>query len=349
MKHTTERSENPLVSVIVPVYNVEKYINRAIESIINQTYQNIEILLIDDGSQDGSGIICDEWSLKNNMIKTYHRQNLGPAASRNFGVKYSQGEWIIFIDSDDWVEPQYIEFLLSKALEYDLDVGMCGYYTEYGGHNSTNSFFIYDEKVFNSIDKKMLLKSCVLSTKITSSSTTTNIGVPWAKIYRRAFLINNNLWQNPELKRMQDMVFNLYVFWSAERIFYHQKPLYHYSKENRNAITVAKTANFTDTALKILDELQRFSEISSTDGFDEVVCCKAVKLIIEAIHLQFTNHNKRFITNLNELNSFVYKTKIWNYVKKCNGLYFSTKQKMLMWLIKNRMAGLVLIYMYRAD
>ena len=345
MNRNIKTKDYPLVSIVVPVYNVEHYVDRAIDSIINQTYQNIEILLIDDGSEDTSGIICDKWSSEYSNIKTYHGRNQGLAVARNIGVAHSVGEWIVFIDSDDWVEPRYVEYLLEKALKYDLDVGMCGYYTEYGDFHTENSFFKYHEKKFKIEDKNALLRSCVISTEISSSNTTISVGVAWAKIYKKSFLIGNNLWAVPGLKRMQDMIFNLYAFQKANRIYYSNKAMYHYSKENANAATMAKCTDFAETALNILNELEKFKIISNMDDFDEVICCKAIKLIIEAIDLQFTNKRVGYINNLKGLNTFVYKTSIWKYVTRCKGVYLSNKQKILMNLIKHHMLWVAFMYL----
>ena len=106
---------NPLVSIIVPVYNVEKYLKKCIQNIIDQTYKNLEIILVDDGSSDNSGKICDEFAQKDNRIKVIHKINGGQADARNAGLDVMSGEWVSFIDSDDFVSPYYIENLYYLA------------------------------------------------------------------------------------------------------------------------------------------------------------------------------------------------------------------------------------------
>ena len=103
-----------LISVIVPVYNVEKYLNKCIDSIINQTYKNLEIILVDDGSQDSSGKICDEYTKKDNRIKVIHKENGGVSSARNIGLNNATGEWIAFIDADDWVDEEYLQTLFNR-------------------------------------------------------------------------------------------------------------------------------------------------------------------------------------------------------------------------------------------
>ena len=103
-----------LVSIIVPVYKAEKYIHRCIDSLLAQTYKNIEVVLVDDGSPDNCGKICDEYASKDSRVKVFHQQNRGVSAARNTGLAHIKGEWITFVDADDKVTEDYIEKLMSK-------------------------------------------------------------------------------------------------------------------------------------------------------------------------------------------------------------------------------------------
>lgn len=118
---------NPLVSIIVPVYNVEKYLKKCIQSIINQTYKNLEIILVDDGSSDNSGKICDEFAQKDNRIKVIHKTNGGLSDARNAGLDIMSGEWVSFVDSDDFVDKFHIENLYLQAIKNNSDICVCGF------------------------------------------------------------------------------------------------------------------------------------------------------------------------------------------------------------------------------
>ena len=120
-------NNHPLISVIIPVYNVEKYLNKCIDSILAQTYKNIEIIIIDDGSTDNCGKICDEYALSDNRIKVIHKSNSGVSAARNDGIEISSGDYIVFVDSDDYVTVDYVECLYNGLLENDADMAVCGY------------------------------------------------------------------------------------------------------------------------------------------------------------------------------------------------------------------------------
>lgn len=134
----------PEISIIVPVYNTEKYLDRCIRSITEQTFSDFELILIDDGSKDNSGFICDEWEKKDSRIKVIHQKNAGAGAARNAGLRVAKGEYIGFVDSDDWIEPQMYEVMYNAIEKYSADVGMCNISsrTEFSMHDS------YDNRKF---------------------------------------------------------------------------------------------------------------------------------------------------------------------------------------------------------
>lgn len=157
-----------LVSVIVPVYNVENYINKCIESIAGQTYKNLEICLVDDGSTDSSGEYCDKWAKNDCRIKVAHQKNLGVSAARNKGLEISNGEWIVFIDSDDYVESTYIETLLELNYFYNTGISCCRNQLEQDGQDQNRKVksivfmnskeykatmwrYMFDKKLFSGI------------------------------------------------------------------------------------------------------------------------------------------------------------------------------------------------------
>ena len=138
---------NPLISVIVPVYNVEKYLKKCIQSIINQTYKNLEIILVDDGSSDNSGKICDEFAQKDNRIKVIHKTNGGLSDARNAGLDVMSGEWVSFVDSDDFVSPYYIENLHYLVNKYDVDMAITSFVRFFNENTKLSSNKISNQEV----------------------------------------------------------------------------------------------------------------------------------------------------------------------------------------------------------
>lgn len=139
------------VSIIVPVYNSEKFINRCVKSILNQTFKNFELLLIDDGSSDNSGVICDEYADKDNRIRVLHKENTGVSDTRNVGLKEAKGDYILFVDSDDYIKSNMLEKLTERAIKYGSDIVMCNYVIEKDG-NKVVADMKYDE-VYDGSDR----------------------------------------------------------------------------------------------------------------------------------------------------------------------------------------------------
>ena len=120
------QDEADLISVIVPVYNVEKYLDRCMKSILQQTYHRLEIILVDDGSTDASAAMCDAYARRDSRIRVVHKQNGGLSDARNAGLELAAGDYIGYVDSDDWIEPDMYEYLLENALKYQADIAVCG-------------------------------------------------------------------------------------------------------------------------------------------------------------------------------------------------------------------------------
>lgn len=121
--------EDFLISVIVPVYKAEKTLNRCVESIAGQAYRNLEIILVDDGSPDNCPALCDEWSRRDSRVKVIHKKNAGASSARNAGLSVATGDYIAFVDSDDWIEPDMYSSLLKDIFTFNADKAMCGFYT----------------------------------------------------------------------------------------------------------------------------------------------------------------------------------------------------------------------------
>ena len=120
--------DEQVVSIIIPVYNVEQYLKKCLDSVCTQSYHSIEIIVVDDGTQDNSGIICDEYAKRDSRIRVIHKENGGLSDARNVGMRYATGNYIMFVDSDDWMEKDMVEYLYQNAIENQADIAICGKY-----------------------------------------------------------------------------------------------------------------------------------------------------------------------------------------------------------------------------
>jgi len=128
-----------MISIIVPVYNVEPYLRKCLDSIINQTYRDLEILIIDDGSTDGSGEICNEYAASDHRLQVIHQNNKGLSEARNSGIDIATGDYILFVDGDDWIESNTVECLYQACLDHNAEVSCCGHYKEFADRTTVHS------------------------------------------------------------------------------------------------------------------------------------------------------------------------------------------------------------------
>lgn len=162
---------HPLISIIVPVYKVENYLNRCVDSIVNQTYKNLEIILVDDGSPDNCGKLCDELAETDARIRVVHKQNGGLASARNAGLEIATGDYVGFIDSDDWIEHTMYETLSELIIKNDCQISACGIQCDHpnGTHHFFNSNYPKQQNI-EKFTKKQAIKELIQNYKITNSA-----------------------------------------------------------------------------------------------------------------------------------------------------------------------------------
>ncbi len=192
---------NDLISIIVPAYNVEKYLDRCVESIVQQTYKNLEIILVDDGSPDNCPQMCDLWVEKDKRIKVIHKQNGGLSDARNAGLALAKGEYIAFVDSDDWIEKQFIEIIFSMIKSNDCSVAGCNYRKAH-------------EKLPDAIDKECTVKKFESQEIMPAVIDEVIKQVVWNKIYEKD-LISDILFEKG--KYHEDEFWTYQVFARADK------------------------------------------------------------------------------------------------------------------------------------
>lgn len=200
------------ISVIVPVYKVEPYLRKCLDSIVNQTYRNLEIILVDDGSPDNCGAICDEYAAKDNRITVIHKENGGVSSARNAGLDKASGDWIGWVDSDDWIELDMYEYLLKNAVEYRADIAVCSRY-----EIKEDGAIYYGWKVPTSLNREEGLR-CLLENNLLQNYCCDKL---WRK----------ELWQGvvfPEGKTFEDMAVLHHPFERADAVICLPEPKYNY-------------------------------------------------------------------------------------------------------------------------
>jgi len=222
---------HPKISVIIPVYNVEKYLRDCIESVLSQTFTDFELLLIDDGSQDKSGKVCDDYATKDKRIKVFHKKNEGANLARKYGVEKAEGEYISFVDSDDTIFPNALELLVNRLEKEKLDIVLGAANAFYkDGHFESN--FHKFEGIYSNVEyvKLILHSSCYFS--------------PYARLFKTSLFDKNTFDLEPEIKINEDKYMNICLGLNARKIGIYNIIIYNYLYNPLSTGKSTKVLNF---------------------------------------------------------------------------------------------------------
>lgn len=240
--------EESLVSVIVPIYNIEQYIDECVESILNQTYRNLEVILVDDGSKDRSSEKIDEWAKKDSRVVALHKKNGGQGDTRNFGFAHSTGDYISYIDGDDWVDKTYIEKLMYTLIKNDADMSGCRFFR----NKIDGDGYIYPrpDETYRFCENTQDYMIRVYN----------NFGVfcgPCMKIYKRKVIVENMF---PNIRIAEDAMVIREISFRCEKIAYIPDALYMYRNRPNSVMTTTRHYTLEEQKLRMLwlDEDMKF-------------------------------------------------------------------------------------------
>jgi glycosyltransferase involved in cell wall biosynthesis len=282
------------VSIVVPIYKVAKYLNRCVDSLLNQTYENIEVILVDDGSPDKSGEIADHYAEIDKRIIVIHKTNGGLSDARNTGIQYVTGEYTLFVDSDDWLQSKMIEEMVDKSIYYGADVVQSAFYYAYA------DYLLFDNRQYSKNDEPVVLENHTLMSELVKNEKVKNFA--WGKLLKtkiirdipfdKGVLFEDVFWAHKVMHRV-----NTYVI-------LHQ-PLYYYFQRSDSIV-----ANYTPKNLDIikgLKERHRFIERYYEDLKDE-----SLKLILKTCLI----HYNLLLVNWKKDKGGLCRKKIQQYIKK---------------------------------
>lgn len=212
--------EQPLISVIVPVYRAERYLSRCVQSIRNQTYRNLEIILVDDGSPDNCGEMCDQYAREDSRIRVFHKENGGQSSARNLGLDNMTGEFVGFVDSDDWIEPDMYETLCDLACRYEAQIVCCG--AERVSDKGHMDYFNPNLEELLVLERDQAMEELLYNFRVTNSL--------WDKLFRKDIFAHLRMTEGIIYEDCDVMYRCIY---RANRVVYTAKPLYlYYLSEN---------------------------------------------------------------------------------------------------------------------
>ena len=298
---------NHLISVIVPVYNVERYLPRCIESILKQSYTNFELILIDDGTPDRSGMICDRYAEKDSRIRVVHKENGGVSSARNAGIDVAKGDWITFIDSDDWVSNSFLESFFQDTIEdFDLLIGSCKIVRSRVQHyiNRDGEINIYEclDGAIKALENFMF-------------------DVPWGKMFKRDLILDNKLNFPVGIKWGEDSHFVAEYLALCKKMRFVSGAVYNYNCLNQSSITNKQiwTKEKIVWDLSYIEKHQKLLEIYGADDktIKSIISKKALTacaldirtVVVNAETLQDAEHDIMHVIGAFE--GWIFKDKEW--------------------------------------
>jgi hypothetical protein len=336
----------PLISIIVPIYNVEKYLAECVTSLLKQTYSNVEIILVDDGSTDQSGKLCDEYASSHENVVVIHQKNAGVSQARNNGMLYARGEWITFCDSDDWCDVRMCEKIVHRITD-ETDILIWGFsYFENGQFKSKekieDSLVIYKGKDVQIVQLDLFTKR--FDNRFVDD---TNIimGTCWGKLYRKSIIVNHNITFSDGLHPHEDSFFNFLAFQNAREI--------HFLHESYNFYRIISTSGCQrykpkegmciHNAVRLLQQYIKQYNYSEDERFQtafSLYCLDMLRIFLKnLVHRDNPQNVEERIQNLKE---FIESDDLRNYLlSSSSGLRLGIKDRMMLLLVRFRQYGLL--------
>lgn len=341
---------NPKISIVVPIYNVENYLERSLNSLIKQTLTEIEIILVNDGSTDKSLEVCNKYAQIDSRILILDRSNEGVSSARNAGITVARGKYIGFVDPDDWVEENMFEKMYESIISSNAQIAMCEYIVERENQSpkviklSTNSTTLGREGIFQELILNMLAPPTL------NSNSSPIMGSVWRVIIDRTFLIQHSIQFERNIPLMEDLIFILQCLIPCEKVIVLNMPLYHYLVRSRSAATRYRENFFelNKEVYRIISSLLehaslkekcesrlsiRYIDMCLNCVVNEVNSKETMKKRIKKIKLLCKDKNlKNNILNL-DMYSYTYRKKfVLNSLKRENALilciYYSLLKRM---------------------
>lgn len=287
---------SPEISIVIPIYNVEQYLRDCLESILRQTFKNWECILINDGSTDKSGEICDEYCHQDARFKVIHKVNGGVSSARNEGLKVARGNWLCFVDSDDYIVENGLEYMLNLCLRTESDVCICTLVKE--------DLPYFGTKILNEHEKKDLIWACLAYHTYKYASKGLLIDGPCAKLYRLSIINDYSIRYVEGLCKSEDALFTAEYYYHASRIVMDSYQVYNYTN-NPNSIC----HTYNKAHIKMLGTLLELEQsfvykyYRDTHGFDNVVKIRAIAALRQVL-FESDAHRRQLSVRTKALHTF---------------------------------------------
>lgn len=309
------------VSIIIPVYNMENYLRQCLDSVVGQTYPNVEVLIIDDGSTDLSSLICDEYDEKFDFVTVYHKINEGLCSARNLGLKKASGDWILFVDSDDWCSKDYVQNLMSgKGMRDGVDVILSSVYEQRrNGEFFVNYYTYLSEGYYDDPDEMKMLQALSIGNFMywkrkwsEHLAPRGNNGAVWDMLYNRKIIEENHVVFEEETKVYEDMLFNMRYFSYVNNAVYVDAKGYYY-RFNDSGITKKIDKNRLQKERYFFEQVEEFSKLQTDNPYFEDAKKMRVSILMRRLvkWVAYAGHFMKMSQIKKEVHSYLHQLMIY--------------------------------------
>ena len=337
--------EQPQVSIIVPVYNVENYIERCLNSLVNQTFKDIEIITINDGSTDKSLELLNKYAKEDIRVSVIDLGDEGVSYCRNLGIEKANGKYIMFVDSDDWIDFNMVEVMYKKAEENNIDLVMCSYIREFKDHSKKKIFNLPEEIIYKEDKvKNELLRKLVgpVKEELSNPEMLDALGTVWGKLYRADIFKENkiNFVDLKEIGSAEDTLFNIFTFNYLKKVMFLNKPMYHYWRDNPKSVTSQYNSKLKEQRKVFFKYISDFiKENNFEQVFEEALNNRICTSVLGLGLIECSKNNKiSGINKIKNIKKIINEEYIRNAYKNLELKYFSIHWRIFYFFIKNKMS-----------
>lgn len=331
--------EKDKISIIVPVYNTEKYLPKCLDSLLNQTYKNLEIICVNDQSPDNSLALLESYQTADDRIRIVSQQNTGLSGARNTGHKYVTGEYLMYVDSDDWLDLDTCQTAYNKLKEHDADVVIWSYVREFGTHSAIKNIFEEDELVFSkangtiqNLHKRFL---GLTGSELSKPENADAIVTAWGKLYKADIILKHNIeYVDTKIIGTEDALFNLYVFGHINTGVYINKHFNHYRKDNNTSLTKSYKSNLLSQWNQLFTFMNDYIQENHLDDSYTSALNNRVCLSIIGLGLNILNSNETGLTKIKMIKQIISGPLYRRSYKKLTLQYFPIHWKLFFFFAK---------------
>ena len=332
-----------MISIIVPVYNVAPYLPKCLDSLINQTYRDLEIICVNDGSTDGSLAILKEYAKVDERIKIINQPNQGLSGARNTGYQHALGEWTMYVDSDDWMDIHCCETLINEIAS-STDLCFFNYIREFKKSSVPQSIFEEERIDFKEDNIKSLYVRLIAPTvkELAHPEKLDSLSTAWGKLYRTSIIREHNI-QFVSTKEIgtEDLLFNVYYFTWIKEAAYLPNPFYHYRKSNITSLTKLYKPRLSEQWQLLFSKIEDWIKpMNRPDLIEALQYREALSLIGQGLNITFSE--KSFLAQYQELKDLILSEKYKKAIQHLPLNYFPIHWKLFYGMAKFRNVGGVL-------